>query len=301
MLNFGLAILGGYLADYHFGKYWTIALGLFVNAIGTIMLTTIVRLVDVHDYDISAGVYSGVSLTGFSLAALGDAIATPTLGTFVAEQLCIIAPDSNMASFYRWFYVTYNVGSLVAGVVAPILGQDVSYFACYLFMAVAGVLAVGVFLAGRPFYVLPGDKSANQMTEPLLGDSSQRSSTALSSTINSVAASAGEDRQQALTPADWRALRQVAKVRNQPEVSAQATCERPVLTGYPRPTYPVPPALVPYPRRGTRLTSTCPLTDLNSPLPPPSTRCWRPFPCSGRCFSTSTAYGHSLPSTWTAP
>ena len=145
--NFGFAIVGGYMADFRAGKPLTIFIGLVLNLVG--ISTTYVSTI-MHS---SQGSIRLVGLLGYMVAAFGTGVVTPTLSAIAAEVYR--GPAESMDSFFRWFYVTYNAGSFLSGIVGPILSEHVGYDAAFLYLIVGSSCAFVLFCAGWRYLPKP--------------------------------------------------------------------------------------------------------------------------------------------------
>jgi solute carrier family 15 (peptide/histidine transporter), member 3/4 len=102
----------------------------------------------------SAGFYAGLYLL-----ALGSAL-QPVLSSFGADQFDFDDDDDDhddergrrQSSFFNWFYLSINVGSLVGGTVLVWVQSSVGWGLGYAIPVLFSVLAVAAFLAGTATY-----------------------------------------------------------------------------------------------------------------------------------------------------
>ncbi|KAI4966857.1 hypothetical protein ZWY2020_035808 [Hordeum vulgare] len=102
-------LAAAFLADSFLGRYWTITIFLLISVAGYGVVTA----------SASAALESAVFYAGLYLVALGSAL-QPVLSSFGADQFDVGADEEErgrQSSFFNWFYLTVNVGSLVGGTV----------------------------------------------------------------------------------------------------------------------------------------------------------------------------------------
>ena len=75
-------------------------------------------------------VFRAVSFIGLFLIAIGTGGIKPCVAAFGAEQFELPQQESQMKSFFSWFYAAINSGALISTIltpylrVTPCLGQD---------------------------------------------------------------------------------------------------------------------------------------------------------------------------------
>jgi len=96
---------------------------------------------------------SAAFYAGLYLLALGGAL-QPVLTSFGADQFDESDEEERgwQSSFFNWFYLSINVGSLVGGTVLVWVQSSVSWELGYGIPALFSVLAVAVFLGGTTAY-----------------------------------------------------------------------------------------------------------------------------------------------------
>jgi len=169
LLSYVSCFFGGWLAETRFGRYRTIMLlvsayvvGCFVAAVAT---------------------HSGIQSTplyffgAFGLITLGTGGIKPNVCTFGADQIDPALPDvaQRKESFFMYFYMTINVGCLVAfGFLASIatsglpglIPADEGFFWAYTIASVLMALALLSYLGGTPWY---RKESFQVNSSPVLG------------------------------------------------------------------------------------------------------------------------------------
>lgn len=139
-----LPLLGGYLADRFFGKYWTIVgfsipyvLGHFILGIPSPMALVIALL----------------------LLAGGSGVIKPNISTLMGLTYDQKRPGQEQlrASAFLWFYFAINVGALISTFTLPLVtsrygGDQHAYAIAFQVPAWLMVAALIVFAAGKPYY-----------------------------------------------------------------------------------------------------------------------------------------------------
>jgi MFS family permease len=156
-------VLGGFIADFHLGRFGTILLGCATAAVGYLLLyfsvlfggTHIVP--DPHHPTAPGEPARGVNLVlmygGLVLVALGNGSAVPCISAFVGDQF---APsrsakrgddeqlNKEVSSIYRLFYISYNVGAILGMLATPVVVHNASYEIGFFYVLLASVLALPV-------------------------------------------------------------------------------------------------------------------------------------------------------------
>jgi POT family proton-dependent oligopeptide transporter len=141
---YALPLLGGFLADRFFGKYWTIVgfslpyvLGHFILGIPS----------------------SGALAIALILLAGGSGVIKPNISTLMGLTYDQKRPGQEplRASAFLWFYFAINIGALISTFALPLVtkryGDDQhAYAIAFQVPAWLMVAALVVFAAGKPFY-----------------------------------------------------------------------------------------------------------------------------------------------------
>ena len=134
-----LPLVGGYLADNHFGKYWTIVGFSLPYILGHYLL----------------GIESVVFLTiALSLLAMGSGVIKPNISTLMGMTYDQQRPGQERlrSDAFAIFYGAINIGAALSSFAMPLLRERYGYAIAFLFPAGLMVLAFGFFAAGKPFY-----------------------------------------------------------------------------------------------------------------------------------------------------
>ncbi|KAF4670124.1 hypothetical protein FOL47_002186 [Perkinsus chesapeaki] len=133
-------LIGGVMADTLLGVYYVILAFSIVYMIGLVLLTlssieSITQPWMIH-------------LSLLVLITLGAGGIKSCVNVMGAQQMHPEEHKKEVTSFFTYFYASINVGALIGGVVTPILLQDVSYFASFVFPLAFFVVATVVFVLG---------------------------------------------------------------------------------------------------------------------------------------------------------
>ncbi|EER16664.1 Tripeptide permease tppB, putative [Perkinsus marinus ATCC 50983] len=133
-------LLGGILADTLFGVYNVILGFSIVYMIGLALLT----LSSIRSISEAWMIHLSL-LVLITLGAGGIKACVNVMG---AQQMHPDEHQEMITRFFTYFYASINLGSIVGGVVTPILLQEVSYTASFLFPLAFFVVATIVFVVG---------------------------------------------------------------------------------------------------------------------------------------------------------
>jgi POT family proton-dependent oligopeptide transporter len=146
-----LPLLGGFVADRFFGKYWTIVGFSIPYVLGHFIL----------------GIPHPIAVyIALALLAGGSGVIKPNISTLMGQTYDEQRPGQEklLSSAFLWFYFAINVGSLISTFALPALrdhyagpNPDVAhlqhaYAIAFQFPAWLMVAALIVFAAGKPFY-----------------------------------------------------------------------------------------------------------------------------------------------------
>jgi POT family proton-dependent oligopeptide transporter len=136
-----LPLLGGFVADRYFGKYWTIVgfsvpyvLGHFILGIET----------------------TSALVIALSLLALGSGVTKPNISTLLGLTYDQRRPGQEqlLSAAFRWFYFSVNVGALLSTFALPIIRDHFSFRIAFQFPAWLMVAALIAFASGKRFYAV---------------------------------------------------------------------------------------------------------------------------------------------------
>ncbi|KAK3031384.1 hypothetical protein RJ639_036092 [Escallonia herrerae] len=153
-------LLGAFLADAYLGRYWTIAIFSIIYVFGMTLLTLSASVhglkppCDGNNVCHPSGSQVGVFYIGLYLIALGTGGIKPCVSSFGADQF----DDSDeiekrsKSSFFNWFYLSINIGALVAATVLVWIQTNVGWGWGFGIPAVAMAAAVVSFFSGTRLY-----------------------------------------------------------------------------------------------------------------------------------------------------
>lgn len=152
MLCYFCPIFGAMIADQFLGKFKTIVSISIIYVLGHLLKT----LAAVPTLGVPPVEFS---LLGLLLIAIGTGGIKPCVVSFGGDQFKLPEQERHLQSFFSFFYLSINFGSLIGTFMTPILREDVECFgddSCYslafgvpaILMAVATVIIV----IGKPFF-----------------------------------------------------------------------------------------------------------------------------------------------------
>ncbi|MBL9123611.1 MAG: MFS transporter [Planctomycetaceae bacterium] len=132
-------LLGGWIADRFFGKYWTIVGFSLPYILGHVIL----GVEDVR--------YLAAALC---LLAMGSGVIKPNISTLMGLTYDQQRPgqDRLRGDAFAMFYFAVNIGAFLSSMAMPRIRNDYGYSWAFLFPAALMVLAFALFAAGKPFY-----------------------------------------------------------------------------------------------------------------------------------------------------
>ncbi|KAI5004544.1 hypothetical protein ZWY2020_031787 [Hordeum vulgare] len=157
---YATTLIGAFLADAYLGRFWTIASFVTVYIIGLGLLTVAASVKALVPTCAAKGVcdptagQTAAVFVGLYLVALGTGGIKPCVSSFGADQF-----DENddgerrsKSSFFNWFYLSINIGALVASSVMVYVQEHYGWGWGFGIPAVVMAIAVGSFFVGTPLY-----------------------------------------------------------------------------------------------------------------------------------------------------
>jgi POT family proton-dependent oligopeptide transporter len=134
-----LPLVGGYVADRWFGKYWTIVGFSIPYILGHVIL-------GVENF--------WFMVAALSLLAMGSGVIKPNISTLMGLTYDQQRPGQTKlrGDGFAMFYFSINVGAALSQFAMPWIRTHYGYQIAFLFPAALMVLAFAVFAAGKPFY-----------------------------------------------------------------------------------------------------------------------------------------------------
>src|SRR5262245_51259834 len=134
-----LPLLGGYLADRFFGRYWTIVGFSIPYVIGQLII----------------GIENQMVLVlALLLLAGGSGVIKPNISALMGETYDQKRPGNTTlrANAFLWFYFSINVGSTISMLALPMVRDRFGYRVAFLIPAALMAVALVVFAIGKRYY-----------------------------------------------------------------------------------------------------------------------------------------------------
>lgn len=134
-----LPLMGGFVADNLFGKYWTIVGFSLPYVVGQF-------IVGIENPYVVA-----LALT---LLAMGSGVIKPNISTLMGLTYDEQRPGQEQlrSNAFSWFYLAINIGALISQLGVPYLRSKYGYATAFMFPAGLMAVALAVFAAGKRFY-----------------------------------------------------------------------------------------------------------------------------------------------------
>lgn len=138
-----LPLLGGWLADNFFGKYWTIVGFSIPYLVGQ-------YIVGIENKYVVVG--------ALALLAMGSGVIKPNISTLMGMTYDQQRPGQEQlrSDAFSWFYLAINIGALLSQLAVPWLRTEYSYQTAFLFPFFSMALALTFFALGKNFYAKEG-------------------------------------------------------------------------------------------------------------------------------------------------
>ncbi|KAL0333221.1 UNVERIFIED_CONTAM: protein NRT1/ PTR FAMILY 8.1 [Sesamum angustifolium] len=170
-------LIGAFLADSYLGRYWTIASFCTVYVIGMTLLTLSASVHGLKPECDKNGCHPTTSQTAICflalyLVALGTGGIKPCVSSFGADQFDDTdeKEKKRKSSFFNWFYLSINIGALIASSVLVWIQMNVGWSWGFGIPAVAMAIAVAFFFFGSHLYRLqrPGGSPLTRIVQVLV-------------------------------------------------------------------------------------------------------------------------------------
>ncbi|KAL6998400.1 hypothetical protein U1Q18_008525 [Sarracenia purpurea var. burkii] len=153
-------LIGAFLADSYLGRYWTIAGFSIIYVFGMTLLTVSASVNGIKPRCNDDGVchpttsQTAVCFVALYLIALGTGGIKPCVSSFGADQFDETddSERKKKSSFFNWFYLSINVGALVASSVLVYIQMHVGWGWGFGIPAVGMAVAVVFFFSGSRLY-----------------------------------------------------------------------------------------------------------------------------------------------------
>ncbi len=134
-----LPLLGGYIADNFFGKYWTIV-GFSLPYIAGQFIV---------------GIENKYAVVGaLALLAMGSGVIKPNISTLMGMTYDQQRPGQEQlrSNAFSWFYLAINIGAFLSQLGVPWMRTHYGYAIAFMFPAGLMAIALTVFAAGKRYY-----------------------------------------------------------------------------------------------------------------------------------------------------
>lgn len=106
-INYGFALLGGFLADAYLGNFLVLTFG----TLGIIAASLVLLNVNLLSSYYSASLFMPLSIVGITLFVIGNGISKPGLSAFMGDQFH--ESEAKLRSqWFSWFYMSIQIGAL---------------------------------------------------------------------------------------------------------------------------------------------------------------------------------------------
>ncbi|CAI9761859.1 unnamed protein product [Fraxinus pennsylvanica] len=170
-------LIGAFLADSYLGRYWTIAIFVIIYLIGMTLLTLSASVHGLKPECIkgncnSTGSQAAVFFAALYIIALGTGGIKPCVSSFGADQFDETdeIERKKKSSFFNWFYLSINIGALIASSVLVWIQMHVGWSWGFGVPTVAMAIAVVFFFSGSHLYRLqkPGGSPLTRIFQVLV-------------------------------------------------------------------------------------------------------------------------------------
>ncbi|KAL5125093.1 Protein NRT1/ PTR FAMILY 8.1 [Glycine soja] len=171
-------LIGAFVADAYLGRYRTILYFSIVYVIGMTLLTLSASVPGIKPSCDDQGnchateAQSAMCFVALYLIALGTGGIKPCVSSFGADQFddADEAEKEHKSSFFNWFYLSINIGGLVAASLLVWVQTTVSWGWGFGIPAVAMAIAVVSFLSGTRLYRIqkPGGSPLTRMCQVIV-------------------------------------------------------------------------------------------------------------------------------------
>uniref|UniRef100_A0A0E0B9M6 Major facilitator superfamily (MFS) profile domain-containing protein n=1 Tax=Oryza glumipatula TaxID=40148 RepID=A0A0E0B9M6_9ORYZ len=147
-------LIGAFLADTYWGRYWTVVMSILVIILGMIVLTISASPLFLNASFYNGGISRLTVYLGLYLFALGTGGIKPNIPAFGADQFDDANPVERVTkgSFFNWYYFSINVGSLLSSTVVVWVQDNIGWSVGFAGPMLLLGFGLAVFIAGRRVY-----------------------------------------------------------------------------------------------------------------------------------------------------
>ncbi|XP_024375102.1 protein NRT1/ PTR FAMILY 8.1 isoform X3 [Physcomitrium patens] len=174
-------LIGAFLADAYWGRYWASFVFTFIFVIGMIFLTVSASLPSLRPQQCATQDLLCPQPSSAQAAFLFFSLYIVDLGAGAFQ--CVVTPlgadqfddedpeeKAQKTSFFNWYYQSMNMGGLLAGTFLIYIQDNVSWGLGFGASLIAVVIGTMCFLGGTPFYRhnLPGGNPITRITQVIV-------------------------------------------------------------------------------------------------------------------------------------
>ncbi|XP_057541957.1 protein NRT1/ PTR FAMILY 8.3-like [Amaranthus tricolor] len=177
-------LIGAFLADAYWGKYWSIAVFSIIHFIGMSTLTLSASVPMFRPGDCEGSVCPSATpsqyailYTGLYLVSLGMGGIKPCISSFGADQFDDTDSYERIqkASFFNWFYFTISIGCLIASTLIVWIQENVGWDIGFGIPSSFMVISIIFFFCGTRLYRFqrPGGSPLTRICQVLVASISK--------------------------------------------------------------------------------------------------------------------------------
>ncbi|KAK3747378.1 hypothetical protein RRG08_035808 [Elysia crispata] len=145
-------VFGGFLADSYLGRFRTICISCILYIAGLLLvLASAVKYAEWGWTETNTIQRRSMFFTGLALIGLGTGGIKANVGPFGAEQVQSRGREV-LQSFFNWFYLVINLGSLAAFTLVAYVQQEISFVWGFFIPTVSMCVGAIVFVSGQSLY-----------------------------------------------------------------------------------------------------------------------------------------------------
>ncbi|AES81563.1 putative proton-dependent oligopeptide transporter family, major facilitator superfamily [Medicago truncatula] len=160
-----MPLVGAYIADAYFGRYWTFVVASCIYLLGMCSLTLAVSVTSLRPPECARGVADqncprasplqrGVFFLALYIVAVGTGGTKPNISTMGADQFDEFEPKERTykLSFFNWWFFSIFLGTLFSNTFVIYIQDRVGWTVGYGLPTAGLAVSVLVFLVGTPLY-----------------------------------------------------------------------------------------------------------------------------------------------------
>ncbi|PKA67236.1 putative peptide/nitrate transporter [Apostasia shenzhenica] len=154
-------ILGAYLADTYFGRFWTFTISSLIYVLGMVLLTMAVSLKSLRPSCVAGGSCGKATpsqmaffFSALYIIAVGAGGTKPNISTFGADQFDDFDPEEKRlkVSFFNWWMFSSFLGALMATLGLVYIQENLGWGIGYGIPTTGLIVSLLIFYVGTPNY-----------------------------------------------------------------------------------------------------------------------------------------------------